>query len=83
MRHPRSGQINGLEKYSGLLHFPSFIHKRMLPFKQQKKSFYSFMGRKKTSIPEDDNELLAQISQKIFMLSDLQHAAKFNSYSIK
>lgn len=41
------------------------------------------MGRKNTSIPEDDNKLLAQISQKVFMLYDLQHPTKLNSYSIK
>lgn len=41
------------------------------------------MGRKTTSIPEDDNKLLVQTSRKVFMLYDLQHPAKFNSYSIK
>jgi len=48
-----------------------------------KKSFIHLWEEKKTSTPEDDNKLLAQISQKVFMLYDLQHSAKLNSYSIK
>lgn len=41
------------------------------------------MGKKETSIPEDEKKLLVQTSEKVFMLYDLQYPAKFKSCSTK
>lgn len=41
------------------------------------------MGQKERNIPEDENKLLVQTSQKVFMLHDLQYPAKINSCSTK
>lgn len=61
----------------------AFYMKRGRGWEGKKKKFYSFMGRKNTSIPEDDNKLSVQALQEVFMLHDLQHPGQFNSHSIK
>lgn len=55
----------------------------LLHEKRKKKPFIHSWERRKTGIPEDENKLLVQTSQKVFMLYHLQYPTKFKRYSTK